>query len=61
MRPSMLLMSVSLEDVITASFFRRFAQESAAGELGLRLHLAVHDSGIGIAAEHLPRLFHSFI
>jgi len=26
----------------------------------LRLHVAVHDSGIGIAAEHLPRLFQSF-
>jgi PAS domain S-box-containing protein len=24
------------------------------------LHIAVHDTGIGIAAEHLPRLFHSF-
>ncbi|MBX3607828.1 MAG: response regulator [Piscinibacter sp.] len=26
----------------------------------VRVHLAVHDSGIGIAAEHLPRLFQSF-
>jgi len=25
-----------------------------------RVHFAVHDSGIGIAAEHLPRLFQSF-
>jgi len=33
-------------------------QPLADGEL--RLHIAVHDSGIGIAAEHLQRLFESF-
>ena len=33
--------------------------EALGGELH-RIHFAVHDSGIGIAAEHLPRLFQSF-
>ena len=32
----------------------------AAGPAQLDLHIAVKDSGIGIAAEHLPRLFQSF-
>ncbi|WP_128001385.1 response regulator [Piscinibacter defluvii] len=30
------------------------------GDGRVRIHLAVKDSGIGIAAEHLPRLFQSF-
>lgn len=39
-----------------------FVQVDSApdGADGVQLHLAVHDAGIGIAAEHLPRLFHSF-
>ncbi|HET9821896.1 MAG TPA: response regulator [Burkholderiaceae bacterium] len=32
----------------------------ATEEAAVRLHLAVEDTGIGIAAEHLPRLFQSF-
>ncbi|ACB34716.1 multi-sensor hybrid histidine kinase [Leptothrix cholodnii SP-6] len=35
-------------------------QCEAAGERAVRLHFDVRDSGIGIAPEHLPRLFNDF-
>jgi PAS domain S-box-containing protein len=54
------LLSNAVKFTHQGEVFVQVDSEVLGADGGLRLHLAVHDSGIGIAAEHLPRLFHSF-